>query len=528
MTSFPLPSTSITPFDPGQLEEEVVKKDHEDKHGYSHNSSSSNHLFSTQTQSTTNQKPARTVTGWMCCYIPGITADQDYGLFEISDCHSLAHVQHRIDLTYEPQENSFLYSLKCKQKECHDLLTHLDQIGANSEVSSPQNSISPQLVLEQSTTPAKIRVLSTSSRVSLIEVPERFIPLFTDSMSTQFELIRHPISHQSIPSTKSNQQDSLKERLKRLHYIPEIDQILPLLRPEKLLTDIKILSESVEGEWKTRHTFSEGALNAVKWLKNQYRKLGAHCELDYYLPDLAPNLICKLQWLVDQDLVDDLDNIQSIVLTAHYDSKGSFGHIDAPGVDDNASGCSILLSIASILQEETSQNFLLKSSKLKPINNKDKLPELNGRRKMMEVKFIHFSGNQQGLLGSRSVSQQLSRSNILLLMNVDMISYRVKDFIHRISNVYVPELLVGNATIGQSDEFSFINNGFVNSIRFFERIGSVIKNPYHLKSSDQFSNFLDLDEENPDSPSVDGGYDIFQTVLIGKVILASVLELLFF
>ncbi|KNF04873.1 hypothetical protein PSTG_01927 [Puccinia striiformis f. sp. tritici PST-78] len=476
----------------------------------------------------------------------GITADQDYGLFEISDCHSLAHVQHRIDLSYQPQENSFLYSLKCKQKECHDLLTHLDQIAGNSEVASPQNSISPQLVLEQSTTPAKIRILSTSSRVSLIEVPERFVALFTDSLSTQFNLIRHPISHQSILSTKSNQQDSLKERLKRLHYIPEIDQILPLLSTEKLLTDIKILSESVEGEWKTRHTFSEGALNAVKWLKNQYRKLGAHCELDYYLPDLAPNLICKLQWLVDQDLVDDLDNIQSIVLTAHYDSKGSFGHIDAPGVDDNASGCSILLSIASILQEETSQNFLLKSSKLKPINNKDKLPELNGRRKMMEVKFIHFSGNQQGLLGSRSVSQQLSRSNILLLMNVDMISYRVKgeplqlglssqgaspesvDFIHRISNVYVPELLVGNATIGQSDEFSFINNGFVNSIRFFERIGSVIKNPYHLKSSDQFSNFLDLDEENPDSPSVDGGYDIFQTVLIGKVILASVLELLFF
>ncbi|KAI9617588.1 hypothetical protein H4Q26_012887 [Puccinia striiformis f. sp. tritici PST-130] len=402
----------------------------------------------------------------------GITADQDYGLFEISDCHSLAHVQHRIDLSYQPQENSFLYSLKCKQKECHDLLTHLDQIAGNSEVASPQNSISPQLVLDQPTTPAKIRILSTSSRVSLIEVPERFVALFTDSLSTQFNLIRHPISHQSILSTKSNQQDSYQN-----------------------------LSESVEGEWKTRHTFSEGALNAVKWLKNQYRKLGAHCELDYYLPDLAPNLICKLQWLVDQDLVDDLDNIQSIVLTAHYDSKGSFGHIDAPGVDDNASGCSILLSIASILQEETSQNFLLKSSKLKPINNKDKIS-------------FGFSA--------------IISVNILLLMNVDMISYRVKDFIHRISNVYVPELLVGNATIGQSDEFSFINNGFVNSIRFFERIGSVIKNPYHLKSSDQFSNFLDLDEENPDSPSVDGGYDIFQTVLIGKVILASVLELLFF
>ena len=82
-----------------------------------------------------------------------------------------------------------------------------------------------------------------------------------------------------------------------------------------------------------------------------------------------------------------------------------------------------MLSIADILQKESDQ-FLKKARSI------DQNSALNGRR--VEVVFVHFSGTEQGLLGSRSVAKRFRDDQLdgkqhqrmmLLLMNVDMVSH---------------------------------------------------------------------------------------------------------
>jgi hypothetical protein len=68
-----------------------------------------------------------------------------------------------------------------------------------------------------------------------------------------------------------------------------------------------------------------------------------------------------------------------------------------------------------------------------------------------------------------------------------------------------------------SDETNFHANGFLNSVRLFERIGDAIRNPHHLKSSDRLSLFFGDDD---DGKAV-GSYDIVQTALIAKVAVES-------
>jgi len=525
-------------------------------------------LITLQLAPGTHQQPSPS-----CASFLGTTADGNHQLFNTSPCPP--SIDHHGDppfqlLSFHPQKGALIYSIKyhhtdvSERKLLEHFISHFEKVGniiPEPGGKPPIESPSLQWVLKPDS-PPRIRTLfyePLQSSAVLVEVPPQLVGLFAELLPAKFDSIRHPLAPSALhgrpdgssePAAKilpNISSSSLAGRLARLHYRPQIDQILRLSRGEKLLKDIEFLGggEGKEARWMTRHSFSDGALQAVEWLKNRYQALGARCEFDQYLLGVAPNLICKLSWSVsDQTTQNPPDGgpLESIVLTAHYDSKGSFGSIRAPGVDDNASGCAVLLSIADILQKESDQ-FLKKARSI------DQNSALSGRR--VEVVFVHFSGTEQGLLGSRSVAKRFRDDQLdgkqhqrmmLLLMNVDMISYRVKgepvqmglstlgsstasrEFIRRVSNIYAPELLVGNCTIGLSDETNFHINGFPDSVRIFERIGSSIRNPDHLRSSDDFSHFFDLDQDDGRAP--EGSYDILQTLLIARVVLASVLELL--
>ena len=72
-----------------------------------------------------------------------------------------------------------------------------------------------------------------------------------------------------------------------------------------------------------------------------------------------------------------LESESMVLLSAHYDSRGSFGNTRAPGANDDGSGTTALLAIARTI----------------------------ARR---HVKFLHhvelvaFAGEEQGLLGSKA------------------------------------------------------------------------------------------------------------------------------
>ena len=104
--------------------------------------------------------------------------------------------------------------------------------------------------------------------------------------------------------------------------------------------------------------------------------LGASCELVDFLPGFSPNVICKYAALEDSQ--------DHIILSAHYDSRGSFGFTRGPGANDDGSGTGHLLAIARTIAK-------------------------------MEVKFVKpvtiafFSGEEQGLNGSNDYARELKR-----------------------------------------------------------------------------------------------------------------------
>ena len=95
----------------------------------------------------------------------------------------------------------------------------------------------------------------------------------------------------------------------------------------------------------------------------------ARCELKDFLPGFAPNVICTFP--------NPSDSSESVILSAHYDSRGSFGSTRAPGGDDDASGSAHLLAIAEAVGK-------------------------TGVEFQKKVIFGWFAGEEQGLLGSHA------------------------------------------------------------------------------------------------------------------------------
>lgn len=89
-----------------------------------------------------------------------------------------------------------------------------------------------------------------------------------------------------------------------------------------------------------------------------------------------------------------------VILGAHYDSRGTFGQVRAPGGDDDASGVSALLSIARLFE---SYNIQFKRT----------------------VVLAFFSGEEQGLWGSRGYAKLLKEENrnVRLMLQADMLGY---------------------------------------------------------------------------------------------------------
>jgi len=77
-----------------------------------------------------------------------------------------------------------------------------------------------------------------------------------------------------------------------------------------------------------------------------------------------------------------LDNTtETVLISAHYDSRGSFGQTRAPGGDDDGSGTISLLGIARAIERK-------------------------GVQFHKNVELVAFAGEEQGLLGSKAYSRE--------------------------------------------------------------------------------------------------------------------------
>ena len=128
--------------------------------------------------------------------------------------------------------------------------------------------------------------------------------------------------------------------------------------------------------------------DAGDYIYDQFVSMGLDAEYHYWeIDDLwANNIIATYNGT-------DISSDEEYIICAHYDSvEGS------PGADDDGSGTAAVLSAANIMRNA----------------------EFN-----QTIKFIAFSGEEQGLLGSYSYAQEAAQNgdNIIAVLNLDMIGY---------------------------------------------------------------------------------------------------------
>ena len=91
---------------------------------------------------------------------------------------------------------------------------------------------------------------------------------------------------------------------------------------------------------------------------------------------------------------------ETVLISAHYDSRGSFGSVRAPGGDDDGSGTTALLGIARTIARK-------------------------GVKFRKNVQICAFAGEEQGLYGSRYYANDMYKAgaNLTLMVQADMLGY---------------------------------------------------------------------------------------------------------
>jgi Zn-dependent M28 family amino/carboxypeptidase len=130
--------------------------------------------------------------------------------------------------------------------------------------------------------------------------------------------------------------------------------------------------------------------------------LGYTVTLDRFRDDMSANVIAELRASRAEPSAPCI-----VVGGAHYDSRGanaSDPSIRAPGADDNASGSAAMLEIARVLV----------SAKVS---------------RKCAVRIVLFSGEEQGLLGSRALAARWAAEAepIVAMVNADMLGYQIPD-----------------------------------------------------------------------------------------------------
>ncbi|NOZ62740.1 MAG: M20/M25/M40 family metallo-hydrolase [Calditrichaeota bacterium] len=175
----------------------------------------------------------------------------------------------------------------------------------------------------------------------------------------------------------------------------------------------------------------------------------------------------------------------SVVICAHYDCMAEAVNrmFLAPGADDNGSGAATVLEAARVLKNENSR---------------------------YTIRFLLFSGEELGLLGSRHYAKLAAENqeNILGVINLDMIGYdgngdgvfeihaadianskslgeMIFDNVASLQFPLSPELIVEGAT-NRSDHASFWEQGF-SAILIIEDFDDF--NPHYHTIQDLFSNY---------------------------------------
>ncbi|GAA5844894.1 hypothetical protein JCM3766R1_004383 [Sporobolomyces carnicolor] len=323
----------------------------------------------------------------------------------------------------------------------------------------------PAIALEQ------LDLLTSHPSTALLTLVS--IPVPSASTSASSGILR--VGEPRFPEVPSKDVARVEQWLQNLEFEPLLSALLAGIKRKAIERDVRVLSGEDQSalkedrRWVSRNSMSTGAIAASEWLLAQMRSYDFHCTPHSFLSGFSPMLEC-----VYNRSGKGSDANETVVLGAHYDSRGSFGFPTAPGADDDASGTSLVLAVARHIHT----NRLIFSRKLV---------------------LALFAGEEQGLLGSSWYANHLKhdkKEDVVWMLQVDMVGYRAEHeppqlalpdliglpeaayLVGNISNKYVPELVVGRTGACCSDHQSFVQNG-IASTWIFERNGPIADPCYH-------------------------------------------------
>lgn len=256
---------------------------------------------------------------------------------------------------------------------------------------------------------------------------------------------------------------------------PAIQTLVDAVEAQNIEASVQSLSSIF-----SRRANHSGAVVAQNQIQAELQGLGLATSLQNFGSSYSRNVVAEIPGLVAPNEV--------IVIGAHYDSINLSGgsSATAPGADDNASGTGGVLEAARVLS--------------------------SGGPYERTVRFILFSGEELGLLGSQHSAQQSVQSgeNVVAMLNMDMIAYRapggVRDVDFATNNTtawlvslsdqmgqtYVPNWASksGVLTAGSSDHASYFNAGWP-AVFFFEDLSQYFSqihtaNDYYPNSTTDF------------------------------------------
>jgi len=185
-----------------------------------------------------------------------------------------------------------------------------------------------QIVLGSQRRP-EIQVLWSSRHSAILSVRTEHLTSLDFALPRLWEAVVLPTAPLPPPRVAESDSDRrLGEILAQLHFNPDVASILSSISLAQMSFDIRWLTgESSDSPVISRHSFSDGARTAADWLKAKFQDFGAKCSYMEFLDGFAPNVICKYSAEPGVGAETATGNITTprVILSAHYDSRGSFG-----------------------------------------------------------------------------------------------------------------------------------------------------------------------------------------------------------
>jgi predicted GH43/DUF377 family glycosyl hydrolase len=224
---------------------------------------------------------------------------------------------------------------------------------------------------------------------------------------------------------------------------------------------------------KSRFTYHPQSLRTAEYIYGAFQDCGMQVEYDDWSVGTLQhrNVIATLP--------GEEPSAPKYYIGAHYDSISNMPYYDAPGADDDGTGTAAVLVAA-----ETLSNYRFNST----------------------IVFCAFSGEEQGMLGSKAFAKELNVTNPTVggAICLDMIGYNpepgVKDilvranaasmdmarFIHNVSEKYPHLVINGSARLNatqNSDHSSFWPYGW-DAVLLIEKKMEPNSNPNYHKTTD--------------------------------------------